>query len=202
MQRAQSLRREIRETVAGIDQALSESGRQRNRQAVDGEVAALEIALDRPRRDHRQARRCGIDLGSGPRQVDPGAARRRDLGGQELGVQTQLAAERLSKARCEGFELAIDDEIDIELARSQPEIAHSAADPVEVAAGSRRDLGGDAQERQPRGRQGTESPEDLLRRRAIDGGERAGPGRGNPPAGAKQAAYSVGDSTAAQTPSR
>ena len=53
----QPLRRQILETVAGIDQALSESRRQRNRQAVDGEVAALEIALDRSRRDHRKTRR-------------------------------------------------------------------------------------------------------------------------------------------------
>ncbi len=115
---------EILERVLGRDQLA----RERDGDRVDGEVAAVEVLLERRRRHlgERAGRR--VALAAGHRDVDAPALAGRGRGPEGI-VDGELAAERARERR----RIALDDEI--QLARGKPErdVAHEAADHRDAA---------------------------------------------------------------------
>ena len=99
VQSSQAAPFEVAQTAAGVEQTLAECRCQWNCQAVDGEVAASEIAGQRPGRHLRQRGGRDVALRADLRQIDPEAALRRELRGRGI---ADASAARCRTSRRDG----------------------------------------------------------------------------------------------------
>ena len=120
---------------------------------VDGEVAAVQVELDRAVLHGRQGRRVLVVLEPGSGHVDPGVVGEDHRGGAELLVGVHRAVALFGQEFGEADAVALDDHVDVGVRHVQEQVADETAGHVGVIVQSGRGLADLAQQDDGRPRQ-------------------------------------------------
>ncbi len=128
------------EVLVGVRRRAHLALRQRDRDRVDGEVAAQEVFGKRRRLHFGKRARVGIALAPGHRHVDARAIERRGRRSEAV-VHDLLAAERVEQR----LDLPLDDDVELARRDAAQEVAHGSADQmhgprVDARGGHRQEL--------------------------------------------------------------
>jgi len=160
VQHADAARLQVAQAPVIVEQLAVAAAIQADGHGVDGEIAPVEILLDRGAFDLRQLGRALVELGARGDKVERGrhAGGRvlveDDLGGAEARMAAHPRAERAGEFLGHADGVPLDDEIQIQRRRAEQEVAHEPADDVQGIAHAVRHVPRGDQERAQTLRQG------------------------------------------------
>ena len=118
-----------------IDELAQVFALERDGHRVDREVAAVEVLLDRPRRDRGKHRRRVVRLAAGRHEVEPLVFAIEDDRRPELLVRADASVELLRDRPCQRDRVPLDDHVDVEVPLSEQDVAHGSSDEVDALVG-------------------------------------------------------------------